>query len=417
MTPRLSSHRRAEELDRALAGEASPGTAERYADLLAVVGAVRSLEPVSPRPEVSARLRERLMERAVTDLVPLRRPGARLGGPRLGIDRARSPRRERLAGAVASVIVLVGGSAGTAAASQASMPGEPLYPVKRVLEDVRLRLDRTDADRGRHLLGQASTRLDEARALATGQEDPARVGRALDEFGTAALAGTDLLLTAADDQAPAEVGTFAARSLRDLSLLRGELPTTSRSALADSVQLLLDLDRRARAACPGCSDAPALTAPTSLVSLDAPRALARLVAAPNRQAGVDAVEAALAGAAAIGDDGPGATGGSPTALDPATVLGELGGTTPAPTPTPGTTPGPSSPGPPPTPRDLARDLAAVSRPVTRPVTGLLETLTQDEGKAAAGLTGSTGGSVTAPVEQKVEGVAGVVPDPTTGLTP
>ena len=74
MTVPFTARRRAEEFDALLDGASSPTpltgrAADRYAELLAVVGELRAVPAVEPRPEFTASLRARLMAEADTVLV------------------------------------------------------------------------------------------------------------------------------------------------------------------------------------------------------------------------------------------------------------------------------------------------------------------------------------------------------------
>ena len=64
-----------------------------------------------------------------------------------------------------------------AVASQSALPGDGLYPVKRGLESAHAELTFDRGDRGRVLLANARTRLDEAQTLSRTSADPARVDR------------------------------------------------------------------------------------------------------------------------------------------------------------------------------------------------------------------------------------------------
>ena len=86
---------------------------------------------VAPRPEFATELRQRLMSEAATSLqkdnilaLPVRKKSS----------------RDRRIALVASSLVLVGGTAGMAAAAQNALPGEALYPIKRGLEKVQTEL-------------------------------------------------------------------------------------------------------------------------------------------------------------------------------------------------------------------------------------------------------------------------------------
>src|SRR5688500_18066035 len=118
MTSLLGARKRAEEFS--AAGEGRTPASElrpELAELVAVDLALRAHDPPAPRPESSAELRERLLVEAEATLATdaaLRLPPRRAGS------------RERRLALVASSVVLVGGSAGLAAAAQDSLPGDTL---------------------------------------------------------------------------------------------------------------------------------------------------------------------------------------------------------------------------------------------------------------------------------------------------
>ena len=78
--------------------------------------------------------------------------------------------------------------------ARAPCPGDHLYSVKRGLESAHAQLTFDRADRGRVLLDNAGTRLDEAEQLSREHGDPARVSQALDAFTQEAIDGSDLLV-------------------------------------------------------------------------------------------------------------------------------------------------------------------------------------------------------------------------------
>ena len=122
MTPLFPAQRAAEEFDQVLGGTAPPAVADRYADLLETVTALRTQPEVLPRAEFVGDLRSRLMTAAETELVaapadvrqltPTRAPGAPAAG----------------SGPSPPSLVIVGGTAGMAAAANGALPGEAPLP-------------------------------------------------------------------------------------------------------------------------------------------------------------------------------------------------------------------------------------------------------------------------------------------------
>ena len=120
MTSLFPSQRAAEDFDSVVEGKASPAVADRYAELFATVETLRTQAEVLPRAEFATDLRSRLMTAAEAELVPatpvVRRP-----------EPSRAHRRNRRIGTLAAGLVIVGGTAGMAAAAQGSLPGDALY--------------------------------------------------------------------------------------------------------------------------------------------------------------------------------------------------------------------------------------------------------------------------------------------------
>jgi hypothetical protein len=162
--------------------------------------------------------------------------------------------------------VLVGGTAGMAAASQDALPGEVLYPVKRGIERVQADLGTSSTGKGERLLEQADNRLDEVRGLLEDADGSAHVPGTVDEFTDQAVEGSELLLESfEEDRDPAvirELRTFTADSLPVLRELARVAPADSQDELARAAAALMEIDRRAAAACASCvPELPALRMP------------------------------------------------------------------------------------------------------------------------------------------------------------
>ncbi|HET6295826.1 MAG TPA: DUF5667 domain-containing protein, partial [Kribbella sp.] len=141
-----------------------------------LVGRLRTVGAVTPRPEFSAELRHRLLEQAAaraattTPTVVRSTPDSEDDPPPREDDasvtdiRHRHGRRIRLVASTAA-LVLLGGGIGSAAAAQQAMPGDTLYGMKRSIEAVSTNVSVGDDSRGRRDLEHAMTRLSEVRAL------------------------------------------------------------------------------------------------------------------------------------------------------------------------------------------------------------------------------------------------------------
>lgn len=269
--------------DPSTGGARTPG----YADLLDVVGALRAVpEPVADAAFVTT-LRERLVTEAESMLATAaaERDTAdeRL---RLRPATSRTRRRHRRLAAAVSGVVLVGASATVAIASQSALPGDRLYSVKRGLESAHAELTFDRAARGRVLLDNAGTRLDEAEQLSREQADPARVSDALDAFTEQAIDGSDLLV--ADYQATGDrssittVRTFTAASMQQLKTLQSQVPPQSYDALLGAAQALDQVQETSLNACSVC-DGPLIgSIPSVLAQATEATADNWQVAIPNR---------------------------------------------------------------------------------------------------------------------------------------
>jgi hypothetical protein len=283
MTTLFRSSRRAEEFAALVDGLSTVRTVddaatERLVGLTRLLRVRGADDPAAlPRQAFATDLRERLMTEAATVLTP---SVAGLALP----ARTRGKRERRLV-AVASAAVLLGGTAGMATAAQSALPGEALYPIKRGIEQVEVRLSTSSAARGRDLLHQASTRLGEAQSLiGQGSTGSPQVPHTLESFATQARQGSDLLMAAyadsRDPQAIASVREFAASALTRLAAMDTTAPPEAQGDLHAAALALRDIDGRASRLCGTCADLPALTMPKAfLASAEVDRAIARFQAA------------------------------------------------------------------------------------------------------------------------------------------
>ncbi len=291
MTPLFPAQRAAEEFDQVLTGTADTAVADRYAELFDAVEQLRAIPEVTPRAEFVGDLRARLMTAAESELVVV--PAAVRSLPE-----ERTRRRNRRLGTLAASLVVVGGTAGMAAAANGSLPGETLYPIKRGIEQVTAAARFDDASQGKALLGQATTRLEEVRALqAQGTADPDLVAETVDAFNRAADEGSAKLFTsyqAGGDQADINaVRDFTATQMADVDDLSASADTVTDDLLLGAADTLADIDQQARALCGVCGPGEALAPPEALSSGAGAATMATLIARPVSQAQSD-IDAATA---------------------------------------------------------------------------------------------------------------------------
>jgi len=284
MVELFPERRRAEVFARALVGHAAP-TDARLQRLLDTATRLAAVPLVQPREEFRDSLRARLMEAAAAELrarpvtAPETSPAP--GRHAVALDNPLAARRRRRLVALATGMVLIGGGAGVAAASEQALPGEVLYPVKRSLESAEVGFAQGDAAEGRALLERASTRLAEVETLSAGlAADGSRpnggglVGlhAALTDFATdASTGGSRLLQSYSQTGDPSDLRAlrgFAADSHRVLAGLAGTLPPRAQSSVTAADDLLVALDGMAVRACPDCTLAPPLQSlPTQAAAL------------------------------------------------------------------------------------------------------------------------------------------------------
>ncbi len=205
---------------------------------------------------------ERAELASVTELVPgTGRRAAHRGRARPAVSPASAARRRAgIVGAAALAMMVALASTGVFL-SRDALPGDALYGVKRVAEQVGLALTFDEEARAQRQLELAALRLDEVSQLVARDQQAAAdanlLAQTMQEFGTSTSEGSRTLL--ADEQVVAGGGigdlqAWAASQAARLAALRSELPQPL-VAQADSSIALLDrvLGRtealRARADC------------------------------------------------------------------------------------------------------------------------------------------------------------------------
>lgn len=254
MTWGFPAQRRAVEFDALVEGSSAPEPTTRDRDLLELVGALRATPEVHARPEFVADLRARLMTEAATALVP--EDTSRLRLP------ARQPRRERRLAAVVGGIAIVGATTSVAVASQSALPGDTLYPIKRVIEGAQTGLSVGEADKGNAVLANAADRLAEVDALTRqdGLADDLRIAQTLNDFTDQATEASDLLLADyahhGNESSIASLRDFSATSLDRLATLEPLIPAEARDELLRAAQTLNTINTQATQQCPSCGGSP-----------------------------------------------------------------------------------------------------------------------------------------------------------------
>lgn len=294
MTTFSPAQRAAEEFDSVLDGTASRTVADRHADLLATVELLRTQPEVLPRADFVASLRARLMTAAETELAA--------ASPTHPAKITPLRRRNRRLGTVAASLVIVGGSAGMAAAAAGALPGETLYPLKRAGEEINAAVRIGEQSKGKALLGQAENRLDEIEAMmAGGSPDEAMVTDGVDAFRSSADEGSGHLFVAYNSSGDTEdiriVRTFAAEQMATITQLAAESDAGTANLLVDAADTLADIDQQALVLCGGCGPEDAVDPPAALSEGAAAASVENLIARPAAQAEVD-VTAALQAARA-----------------------------------------------------------------------------------------------------------------------
>jgi hypothetical protein len=263
MNPAFTSRRRADDFDRlveaAVTGSAATGPVPaELVELAELAASLREVPTVEPRAAFSADLRERLMTAAATELTP----AAARTADRLTVRRAEPARRrtERRLTVGIAALAIIGGTAGTALASQSALPGQALYPVKRAIENVRAGFTVGDDAKGSTLLSDAHTRLEEvtklSRSSSPSSKDQEEISKTLTTFSQQAQKASDLLLSnyQSDHDAASiqKLHDFTAASIDQLTELQPLLPSVAEDALSGAAQALLMIDSAARNLCPTC---------------------------------------------------------------------------------------------------------------------------------------------------------------------
>ncbi|GAB3856666.1 hypothetical protein GCM10028801_14010 [Nocardioides maradonensis] len=250
--------RRAEEFDAAVSGRAQGTSQERYAELLDVVAALRSVPEPAARPEFVADLRARLMTAAAEMPVASESRTDAATALRLTPKQKRGS-RERRAAALLGGFAVVAASGSMAVASQSALPGDTLYPIKRAIENAHANLESSPQSKASVLLANATTRLSEVEELSSRSDaDAGQISSTLqafkDQTSQASAAAIDAYDSNGDGSPLSALRSFAGTSMGRLSALDDVLPVGSRPALVAAAQTVQAVDQAAYDVCPTCTD-------------------------------------------------------------------------------------------------------------------------------------------------------------------
>jgi hypothetical protein len=278
MTPLSPARRAAEEFASVVDGSRRGDVAERYADLVACVDELRGQEIPAPRADFVADLRMRLMDAADELLLPAGAEPA----PVIALPTP-AARRQRRVSIAAAAFVVIGGSAGVAAAAENALPGDPLYPIKRGIESAQVSLNASDSGKGQDLLRNAATRLEETERLISDKKSSATITSTLSTYRDTVSDGADKLFVSFQRNGDAKditrLRTMLSTQLTKLDALSAEAPASTQPAFTAARQLIADLDQQASVLCASCgpqtiaeafanTSAPALS---SLFTVPAPK--------------------------------------------------------------------------------------------------------------------------------------------------
>jgi len=154
-----------------------PHLRDRLDPLLTIALDICEIPDVKPSPSFKIRARVRLMDEISRRSAVRRWPWSRYHNqPKPTLLR----RRFSMVGVVIAIVLTLSAAGGTAYASQGSLPGDTLYPVKLATEQVRMALPGDDLSKAERALTLAERRVEEMEALASrsSADDLARAAEA-----------------------------------------------------------------------------------------------------------------------------------------------------------------------------------------------------------------------------------------------
>jgi hypothetical protein len=242
------------------------GSARRDPALAPMLRLAQGLEsvPLAAAPDFRDRLRTRLLAVATVAPAPAEAPTP--------VERAKTWvegwRVQKAIAATAASMAGVVALTGVSVAASRSLPGDPLYGVKRSAEGAQLMFARNDVNRGKRHLQHAETRLHEIAGIvgtdialapaptapgqitmAFGGSRAERVSAALHAMDADTRTGTRLLFDAyaaeRDDDVLRVVQEFTDRQRTHLDAVLDSLPTDAHDDAQASLALVSDLHLRA----------------------------------------------------------------------------------------------------------------------------------------------------------------------------
>jgi hypothetical protein len=182
----------AECIDDIKAGKASvedclnryPSTREQLEPLLRIALEIRELPDVKPSPSFKMKARVRLMYQIHGRQAETRWPWRRYHNQMKPVAYVKRFSMSMAGVILAIVLAVLGLGAGTAYASQASLPGDTLYPIKLATEQAGMMLMGDDVARAERALSLANKRVREMETLAE-KGRPQDLGLAAEKYGYA----------------------------------------------------------------------------------------------------------------------------------------------------------------------------------------------------------------------------------------
>lgn len=251
----------------------APGAPADLRELASLATSLAQVPAPQPRAAFSADLRERLMTAAATELGQPKTAAVRdkLTVRGLGATTPKQRSQRRLTVAIAALAV-IGGTTGTAIASQNALPGDMLYPVKRAIENIHTSISQGDESKGKTLIADANTRLSEADTLSARRQasDAGEISTTLTSFSQQAQHASTLLIedyqTHHDPASITALHQFTARSITQLTQISANVPPTVHAALTQATQTLISIDQQAGQLCPSCGNLGITQLPSSLLT-------------------------------------------------------------------------------------------------------------------------------------------------------